>query len=412
MAETVVPDPMSAFLTTIAQRDAKRDANLKAALAERDAERDAAFNAAQADCDARRGEAQADRDAAVRRQTRRKIFMVLMINLIALPVALMVVLGVGSTARRAVAGNAERAHHSLFAVSPGAICAYPYNNVSSVPIRKCDSLIICYADIDRNVLSDAVTMGLTPLCATAVDLNDSQSLLHLMSAMQECSSARFLSEQLDHSGYDHAGYLNDNTIQLQPGVPETILQYYFNSSIFDFSEMHFLPSRCDDLKTDTLKAGTVHVCAPMTGVLQLYTLFKVLWLEILPDWNAAKESYGCNSLNPNDELMKKLQCLARSLDKTAFPCSIGNATSAFLTAASCGQYSCTDGVSIDQLHGYSDQLALVSRAIHYTWARMPFLEEELNNIYIAFIGVLGAASLTSSVLAVVLIFRFVLWRGA
>ena len=245
-----------------------------------------------------------------------------------------------------MAGNAERAHHSLFAVSPGAICASPYNNVSSIPISKCDSLSICYAD--SNLLSDNFTEGLTPLCAIAVDLNDSQSLLHLMSAMQECSSARFLSEQLDHSGYDYAGYLNDPTIQFQPGARETIFQYYFNSSIFDFSEMHFLPSRCDDRKFDTHKAGTVHVCAPMTGVLQLYTFWKVLWLEILPDWNASKESYGCNSLDPNPELMKKLQCLARSLDKTTFPCSRGNATSAFLTAASCGQYSCTDGVSIDE----------------------------------------------------------------
>ena len=95
MAETVVPDPMSAFLTTIAQRHVERDAVLRIALAERDAERDAALNAAQADRDAWLREAQADRDArrdaAVRRQTRRKMLMVLMVNLIALPVALMVV---------------------------------------------------------------------------------------------------------------------------------------------------------------------------------------------------------------------------------------------------------------------------------------------------------------------------------
>ena len=243
IAGSVLPGPMYA-LWPITRREARRDATLADddvasfmyAFWPREAQCDETLDAALAARDK-------SRDAALRNQTRLKMVVALIINILAIFVALLIVWRVSLAAHKAVEDNADLAHQRLFAASPGAICASPHND-KIVPLRRCNNLSIAY--VDNNSLSDAFGVGLTPICSPAVDLNDALSLTQLMSAMQKCAAARFLSEQLDRWAYTYAGSLDNNSVQLQSGVNETIMQYYFNRSNFDFADMHFLPSNCDD----------------------------------------------------------------------------------------------------------------------------------------------------------------------
>ena len=365
-----------------------------------------------------------------------KLLVVFILNVLALAASGIFFSAALNRAQHAYNDINSGAKAATLAISPSSFCvvspSYPFNNKSGnsnsacpAPRRVCnDTYISYYRESD---LQDDI-------CSSPLDVTDSTTVYHLMRAMMECGSLRYLTEDFIGTGYNQTGPLDSNITVGSASVE--ILQHYFGSKTFDFTQMNFFPSCAyDNASIDSgdfasYWLGEGHVRVVMPGTVEMVTLQpKNIWLELFPD-NSTR--FSCSNLPQQELLLHNMTCLAGKLLNatsagSSFQCKNGSldvisllasssgsdSIAAGLTFASCAPYHCfNDDVDAQYFTQFNDQVTLLQRQNQYPFLIYKRLHyDDLNNIYIALMGVFCATVLATCITALVCLSKlFFFWH--
>lgn len=376
-----------------------------------------------------------------------KLALIVILNIAAAGAAYYYFKVARSAAQAAAASINADAFSNIALRYPSSPCVYSPSysdsdfsgNHTILPRRVCNRLAISYYAFSSLDLEAAPVY----LCSAPFNVSDPDALYQLMEYMQTCSMVRYLSEQLPAYGYRFAGELTSSQ-----GMPEgeNILDYYFNpnKTQFDYSDATLYPSRCFEGINGSLHwyggnlwfghAHDLGVELIMPGTLQLITLQpKNIWLElfpyetsgvscsVLPQNLAANASCLFKLLNASDTMAfgygsdrGQFRCQGSkvSLDEAA---AKGNFIGAVLTSSYCERYSCFNltgegtaaSASIDHrfFSQFNDEFTILQTQNTYSFLRwsLPYLE--INNFYIALMGVFCAMVLTAVIATLVACFQ-------
>ena len=363
-----------------------------------------------------------ERDAeSTRSNVRTKFFIVCLLNLWALTASYFFFHGARVAAQQAYHNITDTATQNMLLKYPASCCAmsptYSPLPTGGIPVderpsRMCNTTQISYFTFDP-----AVDENHTFFCSVPLNTTDSSTLANVTQAMADCGMIRYLSEDLPDVGYRLATRdLSSNISVYSLGEP-TILDYYFKKQFFDFMGAQFFPSPCFELNDTSPPSwfGKAYEPSIMPGTLELLTQQpKSLWFELFPNDMAP---VSCSPFPEPVALRNSTTCLAKALllqqaNSAQFQCenqqkgpvaASNNMTGATLTVLYCERYSCFNEwkLNVEYYSEFNDQVTLLQRQTNFTYLGLMVVYEDLNNIYIALMGVFCATVLTTCISIIV-----------